>query len=97
MHGTGDLFVPIFLQRTLKDAVVAAGNGDLLVQRIYRIPGHCGFSDQEMTRAFDDLVTWVTTGSRPAGDDVSASLANAGLTFTTPLREGDPGGVGVTR
>jgi len=91
MHGTGDLFVPIFLERQLKDAVHAAGHDDLLVQRIYRIAGHCRFSDAEMTRAFDDLVAWVTAGQRPAGDDVSASLADAGMTFTDPLREGDPG------
>ncbi len=91
MHGTGDLFVPIFLQRELNEAVHAAGRDHLLVQRIYRIPGHCGFSDAEMRRAFDDLVAWVTAGTRPAGDDVSASLADAGRTFTTPLREGDPG------
>jgi fermentation-respiration switch protein FrsA (DUF1100 family) len=91
MHGTGDLFVPIFIQRQLKDAVHAAGKEDLLVQRMYRIPGHCGFSEQEMTRAFDDLVAWVTRGERPAGDDVSASLADAGRRFTNPLREGDPG------
>lgn len=91
MHGTGDLFVPIFLERTLKEAVHAAGRDDLLVQRVYRIAGHCGFSQEEMTRSFDDLVTWVTTGARPAGDDVSASLEDAGRTFTDPLREGDPG------
>jgi pimeloyl-ACP methyl ester carboxylesterase len=95
MHGTGDLFVPIFLQRQLKEAVHAADNDELLVQRIYRIPGHCQFSQAEMIRAFDDLVAWVERGARPAGDDVSGSLANAGLTFTTPLREGDPGTIGV--
>ena len=95
MHGTGDLFVPIFLQRELKDAVVAAGRENLLVQRVYRIPGHCRFSGREMTRAFDDLVAWVTTGTRPEGDDVSASLEDAGMAFTDPLREGDPGTVGA--
>jgi pimeloyl-ACP methyl ester carboxylesterase len=97
MHGTGDLFVPIFLQRWLKDAVHAAGRADLLIQRVYRIPGHCGFSQPEMIRAFDDLVAWVTTGARPAGDDVSADLLNAGLQFTNPLREGDPGTTGAAR
>lgn len=97
MHGTGDLFVPIFLQRLLKDAVHAAGRDELLVQRIYRIPGHCQFSQQEMIRAFDDLVAWVTRGTRPVGDDVMASLADAGRRFTDPLREGDPGTVGAAR
>ena len=93
MHGTGDLFVPIFLQRFLKDAVHAAGKGEWLVQRIYRIPGHCGFSQPEMIQAFDALVAWVGEGVRPAGDDVSASLVDAGRRFTSPLREGDPGAV----
>jgi dienelactone hydrolase len=91
MHGTGDLYVPIFLERTLKRAVHAAGHDDLLVQRIYRIAGHCRFSDQEMTQAFDALVGWATRGARPAGDDVDADLSRAGMTFTNPLREGDPG------
>jgi pimeloyl-ACP methyl ester carboxylesterase len=97
MHGTGDLFVPIFLERQLRDAVHTAGHDDLLVQRIYRIAGHCRFSTEEMTRAFDDLVAWVTEGARPTGDDVSASLVNAGMAFTNPLREGDPGTASVAR
>ncbi|PYQ88303.1 MAG: hypothetical protein DMG03_04195 [Acidobacteria bacterium] len=59
MHGTGDLFVPIFLQQVLKRAVAATGNEKLLAQRIYRIAGHCGFSQTEQIRAFDDLVKWV--------------------------------------
>ena len=50
MHGTGDLFVPIFLEQSLKRAVVAAGKESLLAQRVYRIAGHCGFSQAEMIK-----------------------------------------------
>jgi dienelactone hydrolase len=92
MHGTGDMFVPIFLERSLKHAVNAAGNDKLLTQRIYRIGAHCQFSQLEMTKAFDDLVAWVKTGTKPQGDDVDADLTNAGMTFTNPLRPNDPGG-----
>jgi pimeloyl-ACP methyl ester carboxylesterase len=92
MHGTGDLFVPIFLERTLKRAAKAAGTERLLTQRIYRIGAHCQFSQAEMTKAFDDLVAWVKTGQKPQGDDVDAELVNAGMTFTSPLRPNDPGG-----
>jgi pimeloyl-ACP methyl ester carboxylesterase len=95
MHGTGDLFVPIFLEQTLKKAVVAAGKDALLAQRIYRIAGHCGFSQPEMIKAFDDLTTWVHKGTKPDGDDVYGDLSNAGLTFTNPLRPGDPGHIRV--
>jgi len=92
MHGTGDLYVPIFLERSLKHAVTAAGNEKLLAQRIYRIGAHCQFSQPEMTKAFDDLVAWVKGGAKPQGDDVDGDLTNAGLTFTNPLRPNDPGG-----
>ncbi|HZP47971.1 MAG TPA: hypothetical protein VFB07_05540 [Vicinamibacterales bacterium] len=95
MHGTGDLFVPIFLERRLKAEVDAAGHDSLLAQRIYRIAGHCGFDQAEMIASFDDLVAWVRNGTRPAGDDVEADLRDAGRRFTDPLREGDPGSLDV--
>ena len=96
MHGTGDLFVPIFLEQVLKRAVEASGKQRLLTQRIYRIAGHCGFSQPEMIRAFDDLTTWVKQGTKPEGDEVYGDLRNAGVKFTDPLRPNDPGGVRVT-
>jgi pimeloyl-ACP methyl ester carboxylesterase len=96
MHGTGDLFVPIFLEQSLKHAVVKAGRDPLLTQRVYRIAGHCGFSQAEMIKSFDDLTAWVHNGTKPAGDNVDGDLSNAGMTFTSPLRPNDPGGIRVT-
>jgi pimeloyl-ACP methyl ester carboxylesterase len=93
--GTGDLQVPVYQQRAFRRAVTQAGKGDLLVQRLMRIPGHCQFSQQEQVQAFDDLVTWVRTGARPEGDDVMADLRDAGRRFTNPMRPGDPGGVAI--
>jgi pimeloyl-ACP methyl ester carboxylesterase len=95
LHGSGDLYVPISLEQSLKQAVDAAGNRSLLVQRIIRSPGHCNFSAQEQVDAFDALVTWVRGGVTPQGDDVLADLTNAGMTFTNPLRPGDPGTIRV--
>jgi dienelactone hydrolase len=95
MHGTGDLFVPIFLEQALKKAVVASGTQTLLTQRVYRIAGHCGFSQPEMIKAFDDLARWVHERRQPAGDDVDGDLGNAGMKFTEPLRPNDPGGVRI--
>jgi len=92
MHGTGDLFVPVFLEQSLKRAVDAAGNGRLLAQRLYRIGGHCQFSQPEQIRAFDDLVSWVREGVKPDGDEVYGDLSDAGRKFTDPLRPNDPGG-----
>jgi pimeloyl-ACP methyl ester carboxylesterase len=95
MHGTGDLFVPIFIEQSLKRAVTAAGKDSLLAQRIYRIAGHCGFSQPEMIKAYDDLAAWVHKGTKPEGDNVLGDLNDAGKRFTDPLRPNDPGGLTV--
>jgi len=95
MHGTGDLFVPIFLEQVLKRAAVASGRQKLLTQRVYRVPGHCGFSQPEMIAAFDDLAKWVHQGVKPEGDEVEGDLSQAGTKFTQPLRPNDPGGLRV--
>jgi len=95
IHGTGDLQVPIGGQRALRRIVDSAGTSNLLVQRIMRIPGHCRFSNEEQIQSFDALVTWVREGIRPEGDDVMMDLRDAGRRFTTPLRPGDPGTLGV--
>lgn len=93
LHGTGDLFVPISIERDYKAKVQAAGKSDLLVQRAIRSGGHCKFSDGELTTAFADLVNWVKNGTKPKGEDLSGDLTNAGKEFTNPIRPGDPGGM----
>ncbi|MGE3073326.1 MAG: hypothetical protein AB7N24_04475 [Dehalococcoidia bacterium] len=93
LHGTGDLFVPITMERDYAAAVAKSGKSDLLVQRAIRSGGHCKFSADELTTAFEDLVTWVHDGTKPKGEDLSGDLMNAGIEFTNPLRPGDPGGV----
>jgi pimeloyl-ACP methyl ester carboxylesterase len=95
IHGTGDLQTPVAQQQALRRAVLAAGTGDRLVQRLMRIPGHCQFSEPEQVAAFDDLVKWVREGVKPEGDDVMGDLSDAGRTFTNPLRPGDPGTLNV--
>jgi hypothetical protein len=91
MHGTGDLYVPVHLEQILNKAITAASKQSLLVQRLYRIPGHCQFTPEEQAKSFDDLVNWVRDGVKPAGDNVFGDLRDAGRTFTNPLRPNDPG------
>ena len=83
--------MPISLEVEYRRKAVAAGRGDLLVQRAIRAPGRCQFSDAELTTAWSDLAAWVRDGKKPAGDDLLGDLANIGRTFTNPLRPGDPG------
>lgn len=91
LHNTGDVFVPITQEQSYRRKADAAGRGGLLVQRIIRDGGHCEFSEQELTRAWNDLTLWVTAGTRPGGDDVLGDLSDAGRAFTDPIRPGDPG------
>lgn len=91
IHGTGDLFVPMHLEQSYRRTVDAAGKGDLLVQRAIRRPGHCNFSEEERTQAFDDLVAWVEGGTKARGEDITGDLREAGRAFTQPALDDDPG------
>lgn len=93
LHTLGDLFVPFSMQQVYARRVAKQGRSKLLVQRAIREMNHCGFTTQEQTRAFDDLVKWVKRGVRPAGDDVLdpavVAATNYGCKFTegvSPLR-----------
>ncbi len=90
LHTLGDLFVPFSMQQIYRQRVEANGKGDLLVQRAIRDFGHCAFTGEELATAFLDLVTWVETGAKPAGDDVldPAVVADPdyGCAFTTEDR-----------
>jgi len=83
IHETGDSRVPFVLQQQYRRKTLAAGTGDLLVQRAVRWPGHCAFDSEVRDQAFDDLVTWLEKGVKPAGDDVlSADRATLGRRWT---------------
>jgi len=70
LHNLGDLFVPFHNEVVYAQEVADAGNSDLLVQRAIRGVNHCGFTGTELATAMSDLVEWVETGARPAGDEV---------------------------
>ncbi|MEL6893062.1 MAG: hypothetical protein AAFP84_15830, partial [Actinomycetota bacterium] len=88
LHNLGDLFVTFEMQVDYARDVAAQGRSNRLVQRAIRGSGHCDFTDYELTTAFDDLVSWVTTGVRPAGDEVLRSGARSaedyGCQFSDP-------------
>ena len=88
MHNLGDLFVPFSMETDYAADVAKRGRSHLLVQRAIRGVGHCGFTTAEYEQGFSDLVEWVETGKRPAGDDVGDPAAVAapdfGCAFTDP-------------
>ncbi|HYM14556.1 MAG TPA: hypothetical protein VEZ14_03280 [Dehalococcoidia bacterium] len=89
LHTTGDWQVPVDQEQTLLKQVDAAGRSDLLVQRLIQAAPHCGFTLGEWEQGFADLVDWVATGNKPAGDDLhTADLREAGARFTLAPRFG---------
>ncbi|MBI4571508.1 MAG: alpha/beta fold hydrolase [Chloroflexi bacterium] len=89
MHTTGDGQVPINQQQVLRHKVEAAGEGDLLIQRIVQDSRHCGFTNGEWEQGLADLIAWVEEGKKPAGDDVLADdLSDIGTKFSLAPRFG---------
>ncbi|MGW3606617.1 hypothetical protein [Micromonospora sp. NPDC005161] len=71
LHGLGDLFVPFSMEQAYATDVARHGRSPLVVQRAIRATQHCEFTPVEAGAAWDDLVSWVHTGTRPAGDTVT--------------------------
>lgn len=89
LHNLGDLFVPILNEVVYAAEVEANGASDLLVQRAIRGVGHCDFTPEEFATAFVDLVGWVETGVKPAGDDFLDPAAMADPDFGCAFTIGD--------
>lgn len=81
LHDLGDLFVPFSMEQVYATDVARHGRGKLVVQRAIRATQHCEFSAAEAGAAWDDLVSWVRTGKRPAGDRVTDPAAVAAPDF----------------
>ena len=91
LHTTGDGQVPIHQAQILQQRVDAAGKSDLLVQRVFRDPGHCGFNYAEWEANLEALVGWVERGEKPAGQDVLVDdLRTLSGTFELAPRAGSP-------
>jgi hypothetical protein len=93
LYTTGDGQVPIEQARILRRRVERARAGRLLVQRVFRDPGHCGFTGPEWTASLEALVRWVEHGRRPRGHDVlTRRLGALRPRFELSPRAGTPEG-----
>jgi pimeloyl-ACP methyl ester carboxylesterase len=91
LHTTGDGQVPIGQARIYQRTVDAAGKKKLMVQRVMRDPGHCGFTSPEWEASLEALVRWVEHGAKPMGTNVLApDLRRLDRTFELSPREGTP-------
>ncbi|MEO0576258.1 MAG: alpha/beta hydrolase [Pseudomonadota bacterium] len=89
VHTLGDLFVPFSMQQIYARRVAQQGNADLLVSRAVRDVGHCAFSAPELIEAFADMIQWVDTGVKPAGDDILNAETVAEPDFGCQFTRGD--------
>jgi hypothetical protein len=88
LHGIGDLFVPFSMEQVYARRVAAHGESRLLVSRAIRENAHCGFTQAELERGFADLVGWVRSGQRPAGDAILDRREVAEPTFGCRFTDG---------
>jgi hypothetical protein len=96
LYTTGDGQVPIEQARILRRKVTTAGRDRLLVQRVFRDAGHCGFTGPEWTSNLEALRRWVERGVRPRGHDVlSRHLGSLRPRFELSPRAGTPEGDSV--
>jgi pimeloyl-ACP methyl ester carboxylesterase len=84
IHTTGDLFVPIEMQQIYAQEIKENDRSHLLVQRAIRDVGHCSFTSEEIQQSYTDLFSWVETGDRPLGEDLSGDISapDLGCQFT---------------
>ncbi|MGN9813485.1 alpha/beta hydrolase family protein [Micromonospora sp. BQ11] len=99
LHNLGDLFVPFSMEQAYARDVAKHGRSRLVVQRAIRAAQHCEFTPTEAGTAWDDLVSWVRQGKRPAGDTVTnpavVAAPDYGCRFTD--RAAYAAGVGTRR
>lgn len=91
LHTTGDGQTPIDQAKILRQRADAAGRGDLLVTRVIKDAGHCGFSTGEQEAAFSALAGWVERGEKPEGTKVNVDdLGSLDRTFELQPRPATP-------
>jgi hypothetical protein len=66
LHNTWDPGVPLFHEGALAAMVAAAGATGNLLQRQVQSYGHCAIPASTAVQNFLDMVTWATTGAKPA-------------------------------
>ena len=66
LHKRFDWLVPFAQEAAYRQIVASAGKASLLRQRTVDDYGHCDFSGAATLTSFQELVTWVNTGSPPA-------------------------------
>lgn len=78
LHETADFRVPFRLEQDYRRRTLAVGTDRFLVQRVVQGIGHCAIDNRIRERAFDDLVTWIERGNKPAGDDILFNVPSLG-------------------
>jgi hypothetical protein len=68
VHNLWDYLVPYFHEPAFQQIVQSAGASDMLLQRAVPDYGHCSNTALRATvvQSFLDVVTWASTGERPA-------------------------------
>lgn len=90
LHTLGDLFVPFSMEQIYAREARHHRRSKFLASRATRNIGHCQFSGGELIEVFDDMVNWVNTGVKAAGDDILNPAAMAAPDMGCQFTRGGP-------
>jgi pimeloyl-ACP methyl ester carboxylesterase len=65
LHTTYDPRVPTNTMPIYAEQVALAGSSQNFVEQYVKRDGHCNFTEDDIGRAFDELVNWIRDGRRP--------------------------------
>jgi pimeloyl-ACP methyl ester carboxylesterase len=69
LHTVYDQLVPSWASNAYDEMVQQRGSSRYYVKRFVTHPGHCAVTGDETRHAFEDLVTWMESGKRPAAGE----------------------------
>ena len=84
LHTTYDPRIPGNTLTIYAEQVAIAGFSQNLVQQYVRRDGHCTFTQDEVGRTFDELLSWIHTGKRPLAGLLPGSARVPSSSFAGP-------------
>jgi len=86
IHSINDPQVVVEVQSAYRDAVKAAGSGDLLVQAFTDERAHTGQSPPELAAALEALMQWIEKGAKPTAQSIAAGCEQLRASLDGPCR-----------
>ena len=86
IHSINDPQVAVEVQSVYRSTLIAAGNGERLVQAFTDEPEHTGQSAPEVASAINALMHWIEKGEKPSGQSIETACEGLRGAYPGPCR-----------